>query len=629
MSTEASKSGRVPISLVIGALGVVFGDIGTSPLYAIRECFGIHSYLPLERDALMGVASLIFWVLVLVITVKYLSFVMKAHNKGEGGVLALTALINRKIKTRPASSHLMPFVAMVGIFGSALLYADGIITPAISVLSAVEGLEIVTDGFAGYIIPVTLVILFILFFIQSYGTSTIGFLFGPLVITWFVSIGVLGLMQILKTPDVLASLNPVYAVNLFLIYGKKAFFSLGSLFLVATGAEALYADMGHFGAKPISRGWFSLVAPCLLLNYLGQTALLIVDEKAISNPFYLLSPQAFLIPLVILATLTSAVASQAVISGAFSLTRQAIQLGYFPRMRIDFTSSKHEGQIYVPAINRWLAIGTLILVLVFKNSSNLAAAYGIAVSSTMLFTSVLMLILTLKVWRWKPYYAWPVFIVFALIDLAFLSANSLKIMEGGWFPLLVALVIFTLMTTWYSGRALLGKRLFEKGVPWEKFISLVNEQNISRVPGCAIFMTKSTTLTPIPLIHNLHHNKILHEVIILLSIQTEGVPHVDSEHMLEVSDLGMGIWRAIVKIGFQDEANMSEIISHCALKGIPLTDDLTYFLGRESLIPSSLPGMAIWREKLFAFMSNNAERATSFYKVPSEQVFEVGIQVEL
>ncbi len=625
-----SDNHGVSFSLVLGALGVVFGDIGTSPLYAFRECFGMHSYIPLTESAIIGVLSLVTWSLIGIISIKYLGFVMKAHNKGEGGVLALTALIGRKLKKSKKNKFLLQTVPVtLGILGAALLYADGIITPAISVLGAIEGLEIITPVFSSFLIPLAVIILCGLFYVQSRGTGTIGIIFGPLVTIWFVVIGLLGLFKIIESPFVLKGLNPIYAIHLFNDYGFSAFASLGSLFLVVTGAEALYADMGHFGIKPIARGWFYVVFPSLLLNYFGQGALLIADPSAISNPFYLLAPKAFIVPLVVLATLTSAVASQAVISGAFSLTRQAIQLGYFPRMQIDFTSSTNEGQIYVPSINKWLAFGSILLVIVFKTSSNLAAAYGIAVSSTMLLTSMLMFILTLKVWKWKWYYAFITFLILSVSDLAFLGANSLKLTEGGYVPVVIAIAIFTLMTTWYSGRILLGQRLVEKGISWEKFMVMLEKANVTRVPGVSVFMTRSSSMTPIPLVHNVEHNRVLHETVILLTIETEGVPTIPRGERVEVVDLGNRIFRIIASIGFQDEPDIGQILEECSLHNLTLNSKTTFFLGREILIPSSRPGMVIWREKLFSFMSRNAERATAFYKVPSEQVFEVGIQVEL
>ena len=624
------KDNKSSAALMLFALGVVFGDIGTSPLYALRECFGPHAHLPLTESAILGVLSLVIWSLIIIISIKYLGFVMKAHNKGEGGVLALTALIVRKLrKGGKPSNKITSSAVIIGIFGAALLYADGVITPAISVISAIEGVSVITPVFNPYIIPCALVILVCLFAIQSQGTATIGKFFGPLVLIWFLVIGALGAIKVFDTPQVLYAFNPVYALLFFRDHGFGAFVSLGALFLAVTGAEALYADMGHFSIVSISRAWFYIVFPALLLNYLGQAALLLENPAAISNPFYLLAPKSLLIPLVILATLTSAVASQAVISGAFSLTRQAIQLGYLPRMLIQHTSATHQGQIYVPAVNLWLGFGTLVLVLMFKTSSNLAAAYGIAVSSTMLLTTLLMFIVCLKVWKWNAVVAFLVCGVFALGDLAFLSANCLKFVEGGWFPVLIGILLFTLMTTWAKGRKILASRLEEKSVPWDEFKLQLEKMDLRRVVGTSVFLSRSSSSTPVPLIHNVRHNQVLHENILLLTIQTEGVPFVKEEDRLRIINLENGFYRVIASMGFQEEPDISKIIKICREKGLPIDERITYFLGREILIPSSRPGMAIWREKLFALTSRNAQRATTFYKVPSEQVFEVGIQIEL
>ena len=626
-----SEKNKSQSALMLMALGVVFGDIGTSPLYALRECFGLHSHLPLTPNAIFGVLSLVVWSLIIIISIKYLGFVMKAHNKGEGGVLALTALVVRKLlKGGKPPTKLSTIAVLIGIFGSALLYADGVITPAISVLSAIEGLSVITPVFDSYIIPLSLVVLILLFWIQSQGTATIGWYFGPLILVWFTVIGILGLIKVVNYPTILLSFNPLYAFELFSEYRFAAFASLGSLFLAVTGAEALYADMGHFSVKPISRAWFFIVFPGLLFNYLGQGALLLENPATIENPFYLLAPKGMLIPLVILATLTSAVASQAVISGAFSLTRQAIQLGYLPRMVISHTSSTHQGQIYVPTVNLCLALGTLALVVMFKTSSNLAAAYGIAVSSTMLFTTMLMFIVCMKVWKWNVYWSFFLCGIFALGDIAFLSANCLKFFQGGWFPVLIGIFLFTLMTTWSTGRKILASRLEEKSVPWADFLKQISLLELKRVPGTAVFMSRSSSSTPVPLIHNVRHNKILHENVLLLTIQTEGVPFVKEEESLKIIDMENGFYRVIAYVGFQEEPMIKEIINKCAIKGLPIIkDQITYFLGREILVPSSRPGMAIWREKLFALTSRNSQRATTFYKVPSDQVFEVGIQIEL
>ena len=626
-----NKKDITSLSLSLAALGVVFGDIGTSPLYTIRECFLSHHSLPMNEFFVLGVLSTLIWSLILIITVKYVLIVMRAHNKGEGGILALTALISRKLnKGNNSKSVFNKKIFMIfGIFGTALLYADGMITPAISVLGALEGLEKVTPLFNDYVILIALFVLFLLFTIQSTGTGTIGKYFGPIVLFWFIVLASLGIASVIKTPIVLNAFNPIYSLKFFIIETHKAFYALGSLFLVVTGAEALYADMGHFGVKPIKRSWQIVVLPSLILNYLGQGAIILRNSTSVQNPFYELAPSWGLVPLVILATIISGIASQAIISGAFSLTRQAIQLGFLPRMQIDFTSEKHEGQIYIPLVNKMLALGTVILVLYFKNSSNLAAAYGIGVSMDMLITTTLLFMLAANVWKWNKFILVLTFAFFFFVDIMFVIANSTKIMQGGWFTLLISVLLFTAMMTWAKGRELLGKRLQEKGISWEKFQSQVKQMHVSKVPGTAIFMTKSGNVTPTPLIHNITHNKVMHNLVILLTIEVDRVPYVDLDEKLIMEQIGEGIVRIVAHLGFKDEPDVKTIIEACKNKGLPITEDVTFFLGREILIPTDTPGMALWRESLFEFMSRNSQRATTFYKVPSEQVFEVGIQVEI
>lgn len=625
-----NKKDITSLSLSLAALGVVFGDIGTSPLYALRECFLGHHPIPLTETNILGVLSTLIWTFLIVISFKYVSIVMQAHNKGEGGILALTALLSRKLNKGSApKTNLKKIFLFIGIFGTALLYADGMITPAISVLGALEGLVEITPKFKPYITIFALLILAILFGIQSKGTAAIGKLFGPIVLIWFVVLAVLGGISIFYTPLVLKSFNPYYALSFFYLHPKEAFLSLGSLFLVTTGAEALYADMGHFGSKPIKQSWNLIVLPSLIINYLGQGSLFLRSGSQVQNPFYELVPSWGLFPLVILATIISGIASQAIISGAYSMTRQAIQLGLLPRMQINFTSEKHEGQIYIPAVNKLLAIGTVILVLVFKTSGSLAAAYGIGVSLIMLLTTTLIFVMAKNVWKWNPVLLFSIFFIFILIDLGFVAANSLKIVDGGWFTILVSLGLFSIMTTWARGRELLGKRLQEKGVSWEKFQSQIKSLSITRVSGTAIFMTKSGNVTPTPLIHNVTHNKIIHNLVILLTIETERVPYLKLDESIVIEKLGEGIYRVLARYGFKDEPDVKTIIEACKNKGLPITEDVTFFLGREILIPTDTPGMALWRESLFEFMSRNSQRATTFYKVPSEQVFEVGIQVEI
>jgi len=471
--------------------------------------------------------------------------------------------------------------------------------------------------------------LILLFSIQQKGTGTIGKFFGPLTLIWFVTIGVLGVFSIIETPVVLKAINPWYAVNFFYTTPRDAFYALGSLFLVVTGAEALYADMGHFGPKPIARAWQVVVMPCLTLNYLGQGGILLRSGPAVRNPFYELAPSWGLVPLVILATIVSVIASQAIISGAFSMTKQGIQLGILPRMRIDYTSVSHEGQIYIPAVSRFLAIGTMILVLVFRDSSSLAAAYGIGVSLDMLITTCLLFLMARKVWKWNIFILVPFFLFFAILDISFVAANSTKFFDGGWFTLLVSFALFVIMTTWARGRELLGKRLQDKGVSWEKFKTRLKSLDVQKVPGTAIFMTKSSNVTPAPLIHNVTHNKVIHELVLLMTIEVERVPYVDIDETLIVDEMGDGIYRITAHCGFQDEPDVKMVVESCKKKGLNITEDITFFLGREILMSTEDHEMAPWRANLFAFMSRNAQRATSFYKVPSEQVFEVGIQVGL
>ena len=624
------KREATSLPLSLAALGVVFGDIGTSPLYTIKECFLGHHPLAINELNVLGVLSILVWTLLIIISVKYVAIVMQAHNKGEGGILALTALLSRKLsKQNTNKSPSKKIFLFLGIFGTALLYADGMITPAISVLSALEGLVEITPKFKPFIIVIAIGVLLILFGIQKQGTAKIGKLFGPIVLIWFIILGILGLISIYKTPLVLWALNPIYAFKFFYNAPKEAFYSLGSLFLVVTGAEALYADMGHFGARPIKSAWQWVVMPSLMLNYLGQGALLTRSSAQIQNPFYELSPEWGVMPLIILATVISAIASQAIISGAYSMTRQGIQLGILPRMQIDFTSESQEGQIYIPAVNQFLAIGTILLVLVFKNSSSLAAAYGIGVSLIMLLTSILIFIMAKKIWKWNIFSLVIIFSIFIVIDLGFVAANSIKIFEGGWFTLLVSMILFSVMTTWARGRELLGLRLQEKGISWEKFQNQIRSLQIKRVPGVSIFMTKSGNVTPTPLIHNVTHNKVIHELVLLLTIEVDKVPFVDLQEKMIIEEIGEGIHRVTAHCGFKDEPDVKLILESCRQKGLPIGNDVTFFLGREILIPTDHPGMAIWRENLFSFMSRNAQRATTFYKVPSDQVFEVGIQVEI
>ncbi|MDY7225681.1 potassium transporter Kup [Hyalangium rubrum] len=640
MSTTLPAPGAPPVepdisrrtaALALGALGVVYGDIGTSPLYSLRECFsGPHGITPTPANV-MGVLSLIFWALFIIISVKYLLFVLRADNRGEGGILALLALVMQRPKGSQASRPGRPLLVMLGLFGAALLYGDGIITPAVSVLSAVEGLSVATPIFKPYIVPITLVILLALFLVQRHGTGGIGTVFGPVMCLWFVTLAVLGGKELVHNPAVLGALSPVQGVRFFLENGKQGFLVLGAVFLVVTGGEALYADMGHFGRRPIRWAWFCMVLPGLMLNYLGQGALLLRAPEAAHNPFYLLAPSWALYPLVVLATVATVIASQALISGAFSLTRQAMQLGYCPRMEVVHTSAEEMGQIYLPTLNRMLLIGVFIVVLGFRSSTALAAAYGIAVTATMAITTVLAYVVARERWGASRAVALPVAGVFLAVDLAFFGSNAVKIVHGGWFPLLLAVVIFTLLTTWKRGREILGGKMRVGSMDLGDLLkSLDGVHAPMRVPGTAVFMTGSPLGTPPALLHNLKHNKVLHEQVVLLTILSEDVPHVPPEEQLEVETLEQGFVRVIARYGFMDNPSVPNILQRCRERGLQFQLMRTsFFLGRETLIPSKKPGMAMWREALFSWMSRNARSATAFFRIPPNRVVELGAQVEL
>ncbi len=632
-SSEATESHSSPkgsklVLSTLAALGVVFGDIGTSPLYALRECFhGAHG-INLSPDNLYGVLSLIVWALILVISVKYLIFVLRADNKGEGGILALMSLAYDK---KPVSSkHPVTLILALGLFGAALLYGDGIITPAISVLSAVEGLKIATPLFDPYVVVITFAILIALFAVQKRGTASIGKAFGPVILCWFTVLGLLGVRGILMEPSVLNAINPAYAARFLIENGYHGFVVLGTVFLVVTGGEALYADMGHFGKKPIKFGWFLVALPGLLLQYFGQGALLLRDPSAIENPFYLLAPSWALYPLVIMATLAAVIASQALITGAFSLSHQAVQLGYLPRIDIRHTSSHEMGQIYVPLVNWALLIGTLYLVFEFQTSSRLAAAYGIAVTATMVITTILTYVVMRKRWNWSPFITIPFLVVFIAIDMAFFSANSLKFFDGGFVPILLAIVIFSMMTTWKKGRLILSERLRELSLPLNKFIEDFVPQISKRTPGSAIFMTANFGITPPALLQNANHNQVLHENIVLFTIATKPIPHVPDEDRVEVNSIGENFYTVVVHYGFMDTPNVPAALQLCRKHGLIIEAEKTiFFVGRETLIATHRPGMAVWREHMFAFMSRNAQRATDYFQIPSNRVVEIGTVVEL
>ena len=614
--------------LTLGALGVVYGDIGTSPLYAFKECFGEHYGLLATRANVLGILSLIFWALIVIISIKYLLFVMRADNRGEGGILALTSLITGKRKQSPRRLLLVS----VGLFGAALLYGDGMITPAISVLSAVEGLQEVTPVFQPYVVPITMAILIGLFLLQRHGTAGVGKVFGPVVLVWFIALALLGLRQIVRDPHVLAAVSPWYAISFFLHNGARGFLVLGSVFLVVTGGEALYADMGHFGKRPIRRAWVALVLPALLLNYFGQGALLIGADGAARaiHPFFDLAPHWALVPLVILATAAAVIASQAVISGAFSLTRQAVQLGYTPRLEIMHTSERQIGQIYIPTVNWVLMAATLMLVFSFRTASNLAAAYGVAVTTTMVITTTLFYEVAREKWHWSLRHIIPIATFFLVIDLAFFGANMLKLPKGGWVPLLIALVVYVVMDTWKRGRALLRERLRERSMPIDLFLADIAKHPERRVKGTAIFMTGTAAGIPPALLHNLKHNRIVHERVILLTVVTEEVPRVGGEGRLDIEDLGEGFYRVIAHYGFMQDPVMDELLVSLKEHGLTLTPmDTSYYLGRDTLLTTSRPGLAPWRKVLFDIMSRNARSATAFFGIPANRVVELGAQIEL
>jgi len=622
------RRGGYLVTLALAALGVVYGDIGTSPLYAIREAFhGTHG-IAVTPGNVLGVLSLVFWSLIIVVTIKYHIVIIRADNKGEGGVLALMALVNGSRLGRGLSPRRVMII--LGIFGSALLYADGALTPAISVLSAVEGLEIAAPALASWVIPVTLVILMGLFLLQSRGTARIGAVFGPVMLLWFATIGLLGLSEILRQPGVLAAISPSYAAGFFAQDVHRGFVVLGAVFLVVTGGEALYADLGHFGHRAIQMAWFGIALPCLMLNYFGQGALLLRDPAAAVNPFYHLAPGWALYPLIGLATAATIIASQAVISGAFSLTRQAVQLGYSPRLQIEHTSSREIGQIYVPAVNWGLMLLTGALVLGFRTSSNIAGAYGVALSTLMLITTLMFYVMSREVWGWSLARAATVSGLFLWVDLLFFGANMLKVQHGGWVPLVIAAAIFLLMTTWKRGREILAKRMLEKTVPLKMLLADLAAEPPTRVPGTAVFMYGTADHTPPALVHNLAHNKVLHEKVVFLTVVTEDVPHVEPTERVTVKRMGKGFHAVVARYGFMDDPDIEDVLGCCRAESLDIrTEGTTFFLGRETLVASDRPGMAQWREELFAFMSRNALRATAFFKIPANQVFEVGTQVEL
>lgn len=624
---EKNLSTRYKYLMALSALGVVYGDIGTSPLYALKESFHHGHNIGITHDNIFGILSLIFWSLIIVISLKYLRYVLKADNKGEGGILALTALVTpRTDKHATKRKNLI----RLGLFGTALLYGDGMITPSISVLSAVEGLELITPVFSPYIIPITIAILIGLFSVQKYGTDAVGKIFGPLTLFWFLTLGGLGIYNIVKEPSVLMAINPYYAFRFFAENQWNGFLVLGSVFLVVTGGEALYSDLGHFGRQPIQRAWFGVVLPCLVLNYFGQGALLTHNPLAAKNPFFLMAPSWMLTPLVILATLSTVIASQALITGVFSITMQAVQLGYIPRVLIEHTSEKEFGQIYVKSMNRLLMVACILLVFFFKTSSNLAAAYGIAVTTTMGVTTILFYLVARQKWRWSRWKAGLICGFFLIIDLSFWGANLLKVVDGGWVPLAVGVFIFVMMTTWKKGRKLLAQRIRDEVIPLSLFLDKIDTQKPYRNPGIAIYMASGLKDTPYALIQSYEHYKSIHEHLIFLSVVTEEIPQVPQSRRVEVNSIGHGCYTVYVHYGYMERPNIPKELDGLQIGNILLNpNEATYFIGKERLFATEKPGMAIWREKLFAFQTANAQDATTFFQLPRKRVMEVGVQVEL
>ena len=621
------ESGKRFAALALAALGVVYGDIGTSPLYAVKEVFAGNHPIPVTVGNIYGSLSLFFWALVIVVSVKYVSFIMRADNRGEGGIMALIALALHTVQDKPRQARL---IMIFGVLGAAMFYGDGMVTPAISVLSAVEGLEVITPAFKSFVIPITMIVLFVLFFVQRRGTATVGAFFGPVMLIWFTTLALLGLHNIVEHPAILAALNPLYGVEFLLANKAMSLVAMGNVVLAVTGAEALYADMGHFGRKPVARAWFAFVLPALVLNYFGQGALILAEPDAARNPFFLSAPDWALIPLVVLATVATVIASQAVISGAFSVTRQAMQLGFVPRMEVQHTSEKEQGQIYLPAVNWGLMLAVMILVLGFKSSNNLAAAYGIAVTGDMVITSILATVVVAKVWKWGWLKASLLFACFLSVELVFLAANVLKIPDGGWFPLVAGVCVFVLMMTWKRGRQLLSERLKGERLELSMFLDSLGSSMPTRVAGTSVFLNADPTGVPHALLHNLMHNKVLHERVVLLSVQFFDVPYVPDIDRVEVRQLKENFWSVVVQYGFKDEPDVPAALALCADAGLAFSAlETSYFIGRETLIPRLGSEMAFWREKIFIAMFRNAGSATAFFKIPSNRVVELGTQVVL
>ncbi|MCA2789399.1 MAG: potassium transporter Kup [Rhodocyclaceae bacterium] len=614
-------------ALTIGAIGVVFGDIGTSPLYALKESFSPIHGIPLNATTVYGILSVMFWAMTALVTVKYLVFMMRADNKGEGGILALTALAQRCFR-KGTRRHW--WVVALGMFGAAMFYGDAIITPAISVLSAVEGLGLVEPALNQFVVPISIGILIALFAVQRHGTAAVGLFFGPVMVLWFLVLAILGMVQIVNNPAVLQAFNPWYSWQFFIEHKVAAWITLGAVVLCVTGGEALYADMGHFGRKPIRVGWFSLVWPALLLNYFGQGALLLSNPDAIKNPFYLMAPNWALLPMVGLAACATVIASQAVISGAFSLTKQAIQLGYLPRFNIQHTNEKESGQIYIPFINWGLLIGIITLVIIFKNSSNLAAAYGIAVMLTMTIDTLLLLVVMVYIWKWSRFFAAILVGGILTNDLMFLSATATKIGDGGWFPLVIGVAMFTVMSTWRRGREIVRRKVNDGAMPLKGFVESISLSDTPRVEGTGVFMTTNPDGVPNALLHNLKHNKVLHGRVIILSIVIEDIPRVPKEDYIWIDNHGHGFYTITAHYGFKESPNVPVMLEDCRLQSMKFDMmDTSFFVNRESLIATPKGGMALWREHIFVWMSHLAAKASDYFRIPTNRVVELGTQVEI
>ncbi len=612
--------------LALGALGVVYGDIGTSPLYTMQQTFGENGMPPTPANVL-GVLSLVFWSLVLIVAVKYAGFIMRADNKGEGGIMALSALAQRTMRGNGQARWV---IMILGLFGASLFFGDGVITPAISVLSAVEGVSVAAPQLSHWMVPLAAIIIVALFWFQSHGTGRVGAVFGPIMVVWFASLIVLGLVHIARNPQVMQAVSPYYAISYFLQNGWRAFFSLGTVVLCITGAEALYADMGHFGKGPIRATWFSFVLPALVINYFGQGALLIAHPDAAKNPFYLLLPDSLVIPMTVLATLAAIIASQAVISGAFSVMREAIQLGYLPRMEVKHTSAETMGQIYLPWINRALMVLTLSVVLGFRSSTNLAAAYGIAVVGTMTIDSILVMFVFRKMWNWNWLRVTSLGVLFLFVDILFLAANADKVAHGGWLPLVLGVTMFTIMSTWRRGRDLVLRELRQSGLALEPFIASVMAHPPLRVPGTAVFLTANVNAVPNALLHNLKHNKVLHERNVLMTVETLETPVAEYGERTEIIALGHEFYRVILRFGFAEDPDIPSAFERCEAKGLGFDMmDTTFFISRETVIATDRPGMPLWRDKLFAFLARNASSATAFFRIPGNRLIELGTQVEI